>query len=179
MRFLQSFTLAAFPISCFESIGQSILSSVCLIWNIAQPVHPVSEADLSRRSHFGASPLMGPWRELLCPLCFLHWVPELHSTAPYWTAAGSLTPLSWGKKEQIRILYFWFIEVIIYFFNCTFTCVLGRCVSTPKCIKCEDINHIRDKRYQESPVLLELTGAWHRCGSAHPTRQREPGPELS
>lgn len=70
-------------------------------------------------------------RTPLCPCRVLHGVPELRVSAPYWTAAGSLTPWSWRKKEQIRRLYFWFIEVIIYFFNCTFTCVLGRCVSTP------------------------------------------------
>lgn len=52
-------------------------------------------------------------------------------------------------REQIWIFYFWFIEVIIYFFIVPLLTGVGKCfvfyMSLPhKCIKCKEIKCIRD-----------------------------------
>lgn len=176
MKVLKSFALAAFPISCLESIGQSVGGVLVLVfWNIAQP------------SIFWPRKQICLWDVILED--HLWWDPggsfSVHNASfsefqsytvppPTGQQPGVWLPGAGESNKNIRILYFCFFEVIIYFFNCTFTCALGRCVYAPKCIKWEAINRSRGIRYQEGPVLLELTAAWRRWRSTGPTRRREP-----
>lgn len=145
---------------------------------------------LSPSGHRPARPSSGPWSRFVYEISF--W--RISSDG---TLAGAFTSsrvtqyrplldsnrefdsLELGKKkEQIRRLYFWFIEVIIYFFNCAFTCVLGRCVSNPKCIKkCEDINRVRGVTCPEEPALPGPRPRRRR--SAGPAGPRGSRPELS
>lgn len=76
-------------------------------------------------------------------LCFLQQVHGHDAAPPPAGQQQALSPRSWNKREQIWIFYFWFIEVIIYFFIVPLPICVGKCfvfyMSPPDCIKCKDI----------------------------------------
>lgn len=140
----------ALPQMCPDTLKLFITIILSLIQRRHHPSHLIGPDESVSANHIRS--FMLPW-----------WSPAgrlWRGTAPCWTLTEA-HPRGWNKREQIWIFYFWFIEVIIYFFIVSLPMCVGGCLSftclPQKCINCKEIKTQCVKKLKKNAVLSELT----------------------